>query len=280
LALPRRAGRSRVTLVFLILMSLTIITLDFRDDGDGVVNSVRDAASDVLSPARNALDGVLTPVGEAFSGITGYGSLRDENDRLRAEVEELRGDLLEREDAKAERRELLALNGLDDELAGLTTVAARVIGAPVSNFAQTIELNRGIDQGVAVDMPVVTGSGLVGRVVEASGSRSTVRLITDPRSSVGVRFSRSGEAGIADGEGPDTALSVGFIETSAQLRRRDLAVTSGLEGGSELFPPNIPVGRVVSASRPSGELQQRVELEPLADLDDLRFVKVVQMRPS
>jgi rod shape-determining protein MreC len=257
-------------------MSLTIITLDFRDDGDGIVNSIRDVASDVLAPARNALDGVVSPLGDAFSGITGYGSLEDENDRLRAELDELRGDLVEREDAKAERRELLGLNGLDDELGGLPTVAARVIGAPVSNFTQTIELNRGKDHGVDIDMPVVTGSGLVGRVVEASGRRSTVRLITDPASSVGVRFSRSGEAGIADGEGADASLSVGFIDTEAQLRRRDLAVTSGLEGGSDLFPPGIPVGRIVDVKRPAGELQLQVELQPLADLDRLEYVRVVQ----
>jgi rod shape-determining protein MreC len=278
LALPRRAGRSRATVIFLVLTSLTIVTLDFRDDGDGVVNSIRDVASDVLSPARNALDAVVSPVGDAFSGITGYSSLEDENDKLRAEIDDLKGDLLEREDAKAERRDLLALNDLDDELAGLPTVAARVVGAPVSNFEQTIELNRGTDHGVDVDMPVVTGSGLVGRVVEASGSRSTVRLITDPRSSVGVRFTRSGEPGIADGEGPNTPLSVGFVNLTAQLRRRDLAVTSGLEGGSDLYPPNVPVGRIASVSRPAGELQQRVELDPVADIDRLRFVKVVQTK--
>lgn len=276
MALQRRNGRSRATLLFLVLTSITVITLDFRGDSGGVIGTVRDLATDGLAPVRDAADAVLSPIGSAFSGITGYDDLEDENARLRERIAELRSADTRAAETEAELRELLELARLQ-WIGNVPAVAARVVSAPVSNFEQTIELDKGRDHGIRVDQPVVTGDGLVGRVVQVSGRRARVRLVTDPGSSVGVRLARSGEAGIAEGEGPDRSLSVGFIEIGAEVRRGELAVTSGLEGGSDLYPVGVPVGRVVRAEKVEGELQQRVELRPLADVDHLRFVKVLQV---
>jgi len=148
----------------------------------------------------------------------------------------------------------------------------------VSNFEQTIELDRGTSAGIDVDMPVVSGDGLVGRVVQASRSRSMVQLITDPSSSVGVRFTRSDEIAIAEGEGANREMSVGFVETNVEIRRRELAVTSGLN--DSVFPAGIPVGRVVKAESSPGDLQQHVTMNPVADLEHLRFVRVLQRTPE
>jgi rod shape-determining protein MreC len=278
LALPRRNGRSRATLAFLVLTSITLITLDFRGQDTGLIGSVRRSASDALAPVRDAADKVLSPVGDAFSGVTDYGRVKDQNDRLRARVAELEGQRLRGVDAEAERKALLALAHIA-YLGDAPTVAARVVAAPVSNFEQTIELDRGTHAGVRIGMPVVTGNGLVGHVVETSGRRSIVRLVTDPSSSVGVRIDPSSETGIADGEGPRRDLAVGFVANGAGVERGDIAFTSGLEGGSDLYPAGIPVGRVTRATSQPGELEQRVALRPIADLAHLRFVKVVQTPP-
>jgi rod shape-determining protein MreC len=276
-ALSRRNGRSRATLVFLILISLTIITLDFRGDGSGIIGTVRDVAADGLAPVRDGADSVLSPVSHAWSGITGYDDLERDNAKLSEQLAEARGRGAINEDAANELRQLRKLMDLG-WVGDIPQVAAEVVGAPVSNFEQTIELNRGKDAGVDVDMPVVTGDGLVGRVVEASGKRSMVRLITDPGSSVGTRDSRSGELGVASGEGPDRMLSVGFIGVDADIRVGDLFMTSGVEGGSNLYPANVPVGTVTKVRKVAGELQQRVAIRPFADLAHVQFVKVLQVR--
>lgn len=276
MALSRRNGRSRATLLFLVLTSITVITLDFRDDGGGVIAKVRDVAADGLAPVRDAADAVLSPVADAFSGITGYDDLQDENALLRDQLAELRGRETRAEDAESELRELLALNGLE-WVGDIPQVPARVVGAPVSNFEQTIKLNKGSSDGIAVNDPVVTGDGLVGRVVDVSKQRSVVRLLTDPGSAVGVRTSRASETAIASGEGPGEQLSLGFVEVNADVRRSELVVTSGLEGGSDLYPAGIPVGRIAEVEKVDGALEQRVKVRPLADLDHLRFVKVLQV---
>lgn len=278
MALSRRNGRSRVTLLFLILTSITVLTLDFRGEGAGVIDRVRHTATDAIAPVRDAADSVFSPVGSAFSGITGYDHLKDENAKLKSRIADLQGAQTQNEDAVRELRELLALDHLD-WVGNAKQVAARVVSAPVSNFEQTIELDKGSHDGIKVDMPVVTGAGLVGRVVDVSGSRSTVRLITDPSASVGVRMARSSATGIATGDGAGRRLTVGFIDVNADVRVGDLAVTSGLSGGSDIYPASIPVGRVTRADRQPGELQQRVEVKPLADVAHLRFVKVLQVTP-
>jgi rod shape-determining protein MreC len=273
----RSSGRTRFTLLFLILFSITIITLDFRGDA-GVLGAIRDGAADALAPIRDGVGAVLSPVGDAVSGLTGYGDLEEENARLRAEIAELEGERHRGEAAAAELREAMRLLRLDD-VAGAPTVAARVVSAPISNFEQTIELDRGSAHGIAVDMPVVTGAGLVGRVVNVSGSRSTVRLITDPASAIAVRL-RSGATGVAEGEGPGRELSVGLLDMDDEVTEREVVVTSGLEGSAlpSYYPPGLVVGRVVAIEPSPGEQQLEVRLEPVADLERLRYVKVVQVR--
>lgn len=277
MALSRRGGRSRFTLVFLILTSITVITLDFRGGGEGLVGSVRDGAADALAPVRLAAAAVLSPVGDALAGITDFGNLEDENARLRAQVAELQSRGLRDREAQAELSDALSLLGLDFS-GDIPRVGARVVSTPVSNFDQTIELDQGADGGIAVDMPVVSGDGLVGRVVRVSGRRSVVRLVTDGASAVGVRLSRSGEVAVAQGEGPDKPLSLDFVDAGATVTPLELVVTSGLD--ESIFPPGIPVGRVRKATGGSGGFQQQVEVQPVADVTRLRLVSVLQTVPT
>lgn len=269
--MSRRSGRSRQTLILLLLASATLITLDFRG-AEGVIGVLRSGADDVVSPVRSAADAVVGPVGDALSGITGHAALVDENAALRRRIAELEGAQLRDEDAEAELQALLELRGLG-RFTGLPTVTARVVGAPVSNFEQTIQLDRGSDDGIGEDMPVVTGAGLVGRVVQVSGTRSNVRLITDPRSSVGVRLSRAGDLGVVEGVGPDLPLDLGLVAVGTDVAEGELLVTSGID--DSFFPGGIPVARVRQASAGEADLEQDVEAEPVADLARLRHVEVL-----
>ena len=272
MALRRQPGRSRLTLAVLVLASVTVITLDFRGP-EGLVGSLRDGAADLVSPVRDASVTALRPVGDAIAGITGYGALEDDNAALRRRVEELEGDRLRAEDAETELEALLDQRGLD-RFTTLPTVAARVVGTPVANFEQTIELDRGRDDGISEDMPVVTGTGLVGRVVDTSRSRAVVRLVTDPASAVGVRLSRSGDIGVAEGVGPGRLLDLGLIDVDTDVVAGELVVTSGVD--DSFFPGGIPLGSVVTAASAEGELEQEIAVAPVVDLDRLRFVEVLQ----
>lgn len=271
-----RTGRSRFTLLLLVLTSVTVLTLDFR--GSGAVDDLRAAASTVFSPIADAASSVTRPLTDAWNGAFGYDELRAENDRLREQLAERDGIAAQGEDAVQQLQELLALEGIT-RFTDLESVVARVAGGSITNFEHTIQLDRGSDDGIGIGMPVVTGSGLVGRVIATTGSRSTVQLLTDPDVELGVRLASSTEKGIArgTGEGRPLVIDAGVpVNAADDIPRREVVVTSGVEGS--LFPPDIPVGRVTEVETAGDQLSLELTVQPLADLDDLSSVRVLLWR--
>src|SRR3712207_5566661 len=104
-----RTGRSRFTLLLLVLTSVTVLTLDFR--GSGVVDDLRGGASTIFAPLRDAGAWVGRPVADAWNGVFDYGDLAEENEALRARIDALEG---ERADAEAAVRQLDEISDLED----------------------------------------------------------------------------------------------------------------------------------------------------------------------
>jgi rod shape-determining protein MreC len=276
---PRRHGRSRFTIVLLVLFSLTVLTLDFRDVG--VVQDARDVAGTALRPLQGVAEHVATPFQNTWNGITGYDDLQAENEALQARVDELEGDIVRNEDAAEQLSELL--DQVDIPWVGsINTATARVIQQPASAFSHAVVIDKGSRAGIKEGMPVVTGAGLVGQIVEVTADRASVQLVTDPEFRVGVRFVSSQRLGTAAGQGPSRALRIDTgiepNEDDADLPRRERITTSGIDDRSS-FPASIPVGRVVRTSVANGGLTLEVFAEPLADLDQLSYVNVLLSTP-
>jgi rod shape-determining protein MreC len=272
----RRSARPRFILLLLVLTAATIITLDYRGDTSGLVHRAKGDARDLFAPVQSAADRVLRPVGNFFEGVVHYGDLRSENARLREENAQLRGEALQSADSARENRSLHDQLGIG--FAGdIPRVYARVVGASLSNFEVTVQIDRGRDGGVDRGMPVVSGAGLVGKVIEAARTRSTVLLLTDPTFNVGVRLAGTGDVGVAAGTGAPSRLRVDLVDPGTQVNAGDVVVTSGLQQSA--FPPGIPVGQVVSARLRPGALQRDVELSPLVDPRRLEFLTVLQWAP-
>ncbi|MEY2398336.1 MAG: rod shape-determining protein MreC [Actinomycetota bacterium] len=272
---PRRTSRPRFTLGLIVLTALTLITLDYRANGGGVTGSVRGAARTVLSPVGDAVGFVLTPIGNTVGGVLDFGRVRNENARLRDELARARSDVIEAQDAKRQLK--TALDELNLSVAGdIPSVPARVTGGTPSVLQFTIEIDKGSGDGIARDMPVVSGGALIGKIVSVSSSRSTVRLLSDPSLSVGVRLSRTGDLGVATGDGGDLVMSL--VEPATEVRRGDSAVTSGLQQSE--YPSDLPVGTVRSATHDSTGLAQSVRLHTVVNLRRLSFVRVLQWSPE
>jgi rod shape-determining protein MreC len=264
-------------LLVLVLTAITLVTLDARGDGGGLLENVRGRAHDVSAPVQDATHSVLRPVGDFFTGVLHYGDVKRENARLRDQLAAVRG---QQDQAVAAQRELQLL--LDQQhlafVGQIPTVAAEVVDASSSNFELSVQVNRGTDNGVAVGMPVVGSAGLVGRVVEVSARRATVLLLTDPTFSVGVRLTTTGDTAVASGAGRDTPMRVDLVDPKVKIAKGDIVVTSGLQ--LERFPKDIPVGTIRSAKVTPGALQQTVTLDPAVDLGRLEFVQILQWSPQ
>lgn len=265
----------RPILVLLVVTAVALITLDVR--GSGPISTVRGGAHDVVDPIAGALDAVFSPVGDWIDGVTSAASLKDENARLRRRLDAARGEQAAARAAVEENKDLKKL--LDLPFAEDTNaVAAPVVEGAPGNFELTVQIGKGASDGVGADMPVVTGAGLVGRVVEVSRDRATVLLTQDPQSGVGVKMERSGTFGVAKGRGDSSTLRVDFIDPAADVTVGEVVSTAGVQNSP--FPAGIPLGTVSKVTRTPGDLQQDVLVKPLVDFSHLDYVKVLRPSPG
>ncbi|HXQ63040.1 MAG TPA: rod shape-determining protein MreC [Acidimicrobiales bacterium] len=278
MARTRRSRRPRLTIVLLVLASITIITLDYRGDAHGVISSLKRAAGDAFSPVQRGVDAVTRPIGSFLAGAFNGGELQTENEKLRDEIGQLQRQTL------AERAVQNALRSLEELdhlpwIQNIPTVRAQVIALNPSNFAATVELNVGTASGVDDGMPVVGGAGLVGHVIATSSSTSTVELITDAGSNVGVTFgSSSGNQASVAGGGIGKPLSVTLITPGTALQKGEVFTTSGLPNLA--YPPLIPVARITRFSSNASSTDEAVTAVPVSDLSRLYYVDVLQWQPA
>lgn len=267
---------SRTRTIVLVVASVTLVVFGLRDVA--LVRDLRDGAANVVSPIEGVVSAVTSPFRNAWHGITDYDDLKEENDRLEAELAESEAAAIGQSDAEQQLADLSA--SLNLPFAGdVANVTARVVSGPRSNFSYAIEIDKGTDDGVAVGMPVATGGGLVGRITQATADTARVELVTDPEFRVGVRIAGAGDLGTARGRGRDDPLVV----DSAMSPRAEVAdgtgvVTSGVDRSA--FPPGIPVGTVTETRQGSGGLALELVVEPLVEVDQLSYVTVLQWLPG
>lgn len=276
LRLNERTRRVRLLLVVLLLASLTLVTIDFRSDGDGPLTRIGNAVASVFGPLQDGLSSITRPIGNFFAGFTQIGSLKDKIRSLQEELALLKQDQSRVLDVLAENDRLRALLEIKDRL-GLKTTAATVIGRDSSNFQQSLVIDIGTEDGVAKDMPVVGGEGLVGRIIQASASTSTVLLIVDPSSDVASRVAETGEVGVLAGGGRrDMRLTL--LNPNAIVTAGDTVVTASYQptrAGSSVFPEGIPIGTISRVDPPGGNVTRRAFVKPAVDFTTLDFVLVV-----
>ncbi len=268
-----RSNRRRTILILLVLASITFITLDTRGGDKGIGGRIRNTARDAFAPVQSGVDDLLSPIGDWWDGVTRAGDIKGQNRRLRRELQAARG---RDHAARAALKENAALktNAKLPFALNIPAVDAQIILGSPGNLESTVGLNKGTDDGVGSDMAVVSGDGLLGRVSQVSGRRSTVLLLADRDSGVSIRDARSGALGVLNGN-PDTERQVvDARDAKPDMKLGDILVTVGSEAGP--FPPDVPVGRVVSVTSRPGDLSSRVVVALFADATRTEFVRVLK----
>ena len=188
-------------MIVLVVLSLSLISLDQNGRTHSLTSGVKSVANDVYAPLRQGVLDIISPIGNFFAGAFNYGSVQAQNERLQRTLGQLRAAQLERGFEQNQLREITALQNLPF-LQSLPTVTAETVDEYSSNFTATITLDKGRADGVDVGYPVVGAGGLVGQVIQAFHHTSVVRLVTDGQSKVGVMFGSDQATGIVDGQGP------------------------------------------------------------------------------
>lgn len=270
MAAVQQPGRRRVTLGLILLVSLTLITLDFQSFGP--LGTIQTGFREVVAPFRAGGERLASPVTGLLEGATRVDDLEGENAELRNEVDRLRGELAQSGIDRADYEALLAINGLEAP-DSLPLLLARVRTGEIGNFTSgVIEIDVGSSDGVMRDMAVVTPAGVVGRTEQVDRNSSTVRLISSTEFVIGVEV--AGEVGLARGQGAaDEVLIEQGIGIRAQIEIGDPVTTTSSE--RSLFPPNLIIGEVSGSLVTEDASNQAVTVEIAANPVDLRFVNVV-----
>ena len=259
----------------LVLTAITFLTLDLR--GFGPLTTVQRDARDVLSPVRSRADDIFRPVTDRFKNFNGGGELRRENEALRQQLDELKGQQFRDEADAANYRALRDQVGLRDDLSIPSVIGRVTYDLPGNFLPNTVEIDRGTSSGLAVNQPVITKAGLVGHIVEVQRDRATVRLLSHPDSTVAVYIGEQYQM-LARGTGATFQIdAIPSLEADRIPRDNSLDGQLVTTAGGPIYPKDIVVGRVATTISSGEQVTVRIELS--VDLSSLDFVTVLLYKP-
>ena len=276
----KQVRRRRLVLAALVGVSLVLLTASFGGAG-GPLLTLQRGVSEVLSPIQEGASRALKPVRDLASWIGDTFNAKDEAKRLRAERDALRLQVVNSQAALEENTQLRRMVGLDTRrgVDAYDPVTARVIGRSPTVWYARIEVDKGSDDGVRTDQPVIAGDGLVGKVTDVTSGTAIVTLITDHTSGVSAKILRGpGELGtVVPAVGDPNDLLIQYLPRNSQVRVGDQVVTAGSRSSrlESLVPPDLPIGTVSRVSAGELRLNQRAHMHPSADLQHLDFVQIL-----
>ena len=258
----------RWLLVGVLLAQLTLLSAQVRSE-DRNYSLLEASMLRLVAPLAQAVDASVTAVSSLRGRFETRKALREDNQKLRGELEAMRKARVETFGLE-QRLELLSKAASYAQSAGSPPRVADVVLLDYGSWQQALMLYVG-DQGAERQQPVVTDAGLVGRVVVPAGRYAKVQMITDRSASVGAMIERTRRQGIVRG-GERSFLRMDFVPLQEEVKVGDRVLTAGIDG---VYPRGIPVGTVVSVT-PGGELFHQIELVPAVDLGQLDQVFLLQ----
>jgi rod shape-determining protein MreC len=264
----------------LVLLSLVLITVYFREPAGGGLHGVQSAGATVLRPFEVGANRVAAPFRDTYGWFAGLIHAKSENGRLRAEVDKLRARVIQNANAAQENttlRSQLKYVGLPRFPQDYRPVPTDVISGAPTEFQQQLGIAAGSSSGIRVNDPVVTPDGLVGKISKVAGHTAQVTLLTDPNLDVAAIDVESQAAGlVSHGEGPST-LTLDRVLKSQVLREGQTVVTQGFKVGplTSIYPYGIPIGTVSGATNSEVDLYWNAQVRPFVHFDSLHSVIVL-----
>jgi rod shape-determining protein MreC len=262
-----RAKETRMiyVLIPLLLLHLALISLQIEDPAGTTL--IKKAVFLASAPFFNVSAGISRGTRYFWHNYISLRSARQENEQLKAAVQQLslrENSLIQAHDENARLRRLLEL----EPNLPVKGIAAQVVGRAPSYLSNLLYVDRGSSNGIRVDSPVLSGDGVIGRVILTAPYNSQVQLITNPDASIGAMVERTRSPGVLKGSG-NSALSLNYISNAEQIEVGDRVITSGLDG---IYPKGLPIGRVIDSYKGKSVFRV-VQVAPQADL--LRIEEVL-----
>jgi rod shape-determining protein MreC len=268
----RLSRRQKIAATVLAVLAAAFLTLDLAGSS---LSSAHRGVRGALGSLYRGTDSVLGPARRFIQAVPHAASDQNRIERLEHANAVLRGRLRAEQADRSTAARLAALR-LTARRLDTSVVPARVIAlGPGGGFDWTVTISAGRADGVRPDATVTDGAGLVGRVLHADRSTSTVLLAADPGSGVGARDLRSGELGVVTGHG-----TAGFVfvplNPQASVQTGDLLLTGPSRSSS--FVGNLAIGTVSAVESSGGTV--RATVRPAVSPTSLDLVGVLRTAPA
>lgn len=264
----------------LVGCALILLTAYFGEGANGGLHAIQRGALAIFSPIESVASDALKPFRDLFGWFDDTFDAKGENEDLREEVQKLRVDFADANERLRASTQLQAIDELMSTrgLSDMGPVNAKAVIASPTIWYSTVNINRGSDDGVSVNDPVINADGLVGRVVKTVGDAAQVLLITDSDSGVTARTEGGVKGQVQTGTpGNPNDLLMQRIPRGDVPKVGDMVMTAGIESTkfASFFPARIPIGEVSEVDPNELDTSQQVHLKPYADLRDLDVVTVL-----
>ncbi len=260
-------------LIFLTIVCCGLIILSLVDNE--ALLPVKNGMSKVITPIHKGLNQVgmwFSDKAEALKEIT---RLNEENDRLKAEIDSLKTERNFTANMKSELDRLRKLYELDSLYDDYPKVAARVIHSNSSNWFSEFTINKGKKDGIEVDMNVIAGSGLVGRISFVADDYARVTTIINDDHNVSAKFAESSENCIVSGDltlKEKNLIRVSGINIDANVSEGDKLITSYI---SDKYVPGLLIGYISSVENDSNNMTKSGYVTPVVDFSSIEEVLVI-----
>jgi rod shape-determining protein MreC len=258
------------------VLALILITVSFREPTSGPLHGVQSAGATVLRPFEVASERVARPFRDTYGYFAGLVHVKNQNEKLKAEVNKLRQQALLGEAARAQNERLRRqLNFIDSPLFpnDYSAVNTRIIGWR-NEFDERVVIAAGRNSGIHQATPVVTSDGLVGSVTQVSPTAALVTLLTDESSAVQARDQDTSAFGLVRHGAGQNSLIVDRVTKDKLVKEGDVIVTAGRRSQQypSLFPANIPIGYVISVGQSDTAPFKQIQIQPFVDFSSLDAV--------
>ena len=245
----------------------------FSNNDNGNLSFFETVANNLVMPIQNGMTYIKNKISGNSTFFQDISNLKAENEQLKEENSSLEKQLRELENIKSENETLKEYLDLTEKYGEYKTIPAYIINKDISNYAKTIVINIGSNDGVEENMTVIGDEGLVGHVISVTESTAKVQTIIDTSSSVSASMSTTKEAIVCKGTLEEkSALKAMYIPTESNIIQGDSIETSGLGG---IYPKGIHVGTVKKVVTSQNIIDRYAIVETAVDFDKLDSVLVI-----
>ncbi len=280
--MKRRRRRRRIEfefhpkylLTFCIILCVVLMFVSYRFPER--FSGVKTAVGNVISPMQRGINSVGKSISDRLQAFRDVKKLREENEQLKLQIEELTSTNQQLTQDKYELDGLRRLYELDAKYTDYDKVAARIIASDTNNWFYNFVVDKGSEDGIAVGMNVLAGNGLVGIVSETGKNWSRIRSIIDDNCNVSGMSLETQDTCIVSGDlkmmKEQDVIRVEMISLDAKIKENSEIVTSHI---SDKYLQGILIGYIQDIKVDSSNMTKIATLIPAVDFERLDEVLII-----